>query len=269
MYNFKIGRTKLTKFKPLFKNLQHNVRKGGRNNFGRITVRHQGGGVKQFHRTLDLCRNFKNGIVTNFEYDPNRSAFLAKLTSINGNESESGAHAYILAPKGLKIFDILQTVDNKVTNLFLRPGDCSVLSNFEIGDFVHSVEAIPGQGGIYARSAGTFCQVLETTPSYVKLRLPSGSQRLFSPKLKATFGIIAREDFNLQNLEKAGRSRWLNRRPSVRGVAMNPVDHPHGGGQGKTKGGRPSVTPRSIPTKGQPTRNPRKKNPLILTSRKK
>ena len=207
MSNFKIGRTKLTKNRPLLKNLQHNVRKGGRNNFGRITVRHQGGGVKQFHRILDLKRKFVNGIVTNFEYDPNRSAFLAKLTSIDKNRNESGAHAYILAPKGLKIFDVLQTVETKVTNLFLRPGDCSVLSNFEIGDYIHSVEAIPGQGGIYARSAGTFCQVLESTSSYVKLRLPSGSQRLFSPELKATFGILSREDFNLQNLEKAGRSR--------------------------------------------------------------
>jgi len=146
-----------------------------------------------------------HGIVTNFEYDPNRSALLAKLTSLD--RSESGAHSYILAPKGLKIFDVLQTVESKRTNLFLRPGDNSVLSNFEIGDFIHSVEALVGQGGIYARSAGTFCQVLESTTTYVKLRLPSGSQRLFSPELKATLGILGREDHNLRNLEKAGRSR--------------------------------------------------------------
>ena len=269
MYKLKIGRTKLTKFKPLLKNLQHNVRKGGRNNFGRITVRHQGGGVKQFHRILDLRRTFTNGIVTNFEYDPNRSAFLAKLTSINNDGSESGAHAYILAPKGLKIFEILQIIETKRINLFLRPGDCSIISNFEIGDFINTVEAIPGQGGIYARSAGTLCQILDSTFSFVKLKLPSGSQRLFSSKLKATLGILARESYNLRNLGKAGRSRWMNKRPSVRGVAMNPIDHPHGGGQGKTKGGRPSVTFNSRPTKGQPTRNPRKKNSLILTIRKK
>jgi large subunit ribosomal protein L2 len=265
---FKIGRTKLTKYKPLLKSSIGILRKGGRNNLGRITVRHQGGGVKQKYRILDFKRVFKNGIVTNFEYDPNRSAFLAKLISID-EDTKTTHHSYILASKGLKIFEVLQTVESKRLNLFLRPGDCSILSNFEIGDFVNTVEAIKGQGGIYARSAGTFCQILESTASYVKLRLPSGSQRLFSPQLKATLGILARENYNLQNLEKAGRSRWLNRRPSVRGVAMNPIDHPHGGGQGKTKGGRPSVTPQSKPTKGQPTRNPRKKNNLILTSRKK
>jgi len=175
--NFKVGKTHLTKYKPLTKNLKCILRKGGRNNFGRITVRHQGGGVKQVYRSIDFKRNFIKGIVTNFEYDPNRSAFLAKLISINKNKS--GVHTYIIASKGLKIFDVLQTIDNKRTNLLLRPGDNSVLSNFEIGDFIHCVEAIAGQGGIYARSAGTFCQVLESTASYVKLKLPSGSQRLF------------------------------------------------------------------------------------------
>ena len=204
---FKVGQTKLTKYKPLFKNRQSILRKGGRNNLGRITVRHQGGGVKQMYRVLDLRRKFKTGIVTNFEYDPNRSAFLAKLTTVKDSIEKSGVHFYILAPKGLKIFDIIQTIETKRTNLFLRPGDSSILSNFEIGDFIHSVEAIPGQGGLYARAAGTFCQVLESTTSSIKLRLPSGSQRLVSPQAMASLGILARETFNLPNLEKAGRNR--------------------------------------------------------------
>jgi len=207
MSNFKVGRTKLTKYKPLLKNVRRTLRKGGRNNFGRITVRHQGGGLKQMYRVLDFQRVFKNGIVTNFEYDPNRSAFLAKLTSIDRNKSKSGVHFYILASKGLKIFEVLQIIESKRTNLFLRPGDCSILSNFEIGDFINTVEATAGKGGIYARSAGTFCQILDSTPLYVKLKLPSGSQRLFSSQLKATMGILAREHYNLRNLEKAGRSR--------------------------------------------------------------
>lgn len=123
---------------------------------------------------------------------------------------------------------------------------------------------------MYARSAGTYCQILQHfSLNYAKVKLPSGSQRYISLKGKGTFGVIARENFYQRNLEKAGRNRWLNKRPSVRGVAMNPVDHPHGGGQGKTKGGRPSVTPKAWPTKGQPTRNSRKKNTLILVGRKK
>jgi large subunit ribosomal protein L2 len=255
-------RDTLSKYKFLFKFLKRNLRKGGRNNYGRITVRAQGGGVKQLYRTINFKRNFKSGVVSNLEYDPNRSAYLAKLISIN--EQENGVISYILAPKGLRIFDRIQIIENKRKIFFLRPGDVSILSNFEVGDFLHCVEAIKGQGGLFARAAGTFCQVLENVSSLVKIKLPSGSQRLFSSQLKASYGVLARENYNLRILEKAGRSRWMNKRSSVRGVAMNPVDHPHGGGQGKTKGGRPSVTPNSRPTKGQPTRNPRKKNSMIL-----
>jgi len=197
----------LTKYKPYFKNIKRSLRKGGRNNLGRITVRHQGGGVKQSYRHIDFKRVFKNGIVTNLEYDPNRSAYLAKLVSFSDNEKENGAIFYILAPKGLRVFDFLQKVENKRKNLFLRPGDVSILSNFEVGDFLHCVESVENQGGLYARSAGTFCQVLETMSSFVKIRLPSGSQRLFPTQLKATYGILGREKYNLRNLEKAGRSR--------------------------------------------------------------
>ncbi len=223
------------------------------------------------YRTIDWVRNNNQGIVTNFEYDPNRSAYLAKIYHTNNktNTNENNSFSYILAPKGLKIFDKVISINERTKNILFNTGDSSILANFEFGDLLHNVEDIPGKGGLFARSAGTFCQVLQTpTAKHLRLRLPSGSQRLISVQAKGTLGVVSNEEHILKNLKKAGRSRWLNKRPSVRGVAMNPVDHPHGGGQGKTKGGRPSVTPWSLPTKGQPTRNPRKKNALILTPRK-
>ena len=264
----------LAQQRPL-RNLTKGTNKdSGRNNHGKLTVRHQGGGVKQLYRHIDWFRQDKDSMVINFEYDPNRSARLAKLAYIN-NEKKKGepyTFGYILAVKGMKVFDKLQTINERKRNIFLRPGDASILGNFETGDFLNSVEAVPGEGALFARSAGTFCQVIQSSTvqssNYVKLRLPSGEQRLFSPMVKATLGVISNEEHGQRNLEKAGRNRWLNKRPSVRGVAMNPVDHPHGGGQGKTKGGRPSVTPKSWPTKGQPTRSPRKKNRLILSVRR-
>ena len=168
------------------------------------------------------------------------------------------------------MFDRLQTVHEKKNNVNIFPGDSSVLYNYEPGDLIHAVESFPGKGAIFARAAGTSCQVLQNfSVKYAKIKLPSGDQRYVSLKGKATLGVIGREDHYKRNLEKAGRNRWLNKRPSVRGVAMNPVDHPHGGGQGKTKGGRPSVTPKAWPTKGQPTRNARKKNVLIIKIKKK
>lgn len=263
----------LAKQRPLRHLTKANHKDSGRNNQGRLTVRHQGGGRKQLYRNIDWFRKNKNNIIVNFEYDPNRSAYLAKLASID-NENNEGVKvrfSYILAVKGMKVFDKLQTIDELKWNLLLRPGDASTLENFESGDFLNSVESVPGQGALFARAAGTYCQVLQSTSIqntiYIKLRLPSGHQRLFSPKSKATLGAIANETHGQRNLKKAGRNRWLNKRPTVRGVAMNPIDHPHGGGQGKTKGGRPSVTPQSWPTKGQPTRSPRKKNSLILVVR--
>jgi len=258
---------KLTTFKANKSLLNSKAKKAGRNNTGRITVRHQGGGEKQFYRIINWARNESKGVISNFEYDPNRSALLAKL--YHSEEKDSLQTSYILAPKGVKIFDEITTYTSLTKNIALAPGDRTLLANFEVGDFIHAVETIPNQTPTFARSAGTFCQVLQhESKDYAKVRLPSGSQRLIPLQAKATLGVVANEEHNLQILGKAGRSRWLNRRPSVRGVAMNPVDHPHGGGQGKTKGGRPSVTPWSLPTKGQPTRNMRKKNKLILTPRK-
>ena len=234
---------------------------------GIITVRHQGGGAKQFYRHINWSRTETSGIITNFEYDPNRSAILAKL--YNPEEKNSLQTSYILAPKGLKIFDKVTKYDSLTKNIALLSGDCTLIGNFEAGDFIHAVENTPNTRPIFARSAGTYCQVLQhDSKDYVKIRLPSGSQRLIPVNAQATLGVLANEEHSFKVLKKAGRSRWLNRRPSVRGVAMNPIDHPHGGGQGKTKGGRPSVTPFSLPTKGQPTKNPRKRNKLILTMRK-
>lgn len=258
----------LTKFKADKNLLRAKQKQGGRNNHGRITVPHQGGGEKQFYRVINWARNERFGLVANFEYDPNRSARLVKLYHLE--EESKPSVSYILAPKGLKIFDKVRTYTGFLKNRMLLPGDRTELQNFEVGDLIHALENIPTKGALFARSAGTFCQVLQhDSKEYVKVRLPSGSQRLIRTEAKATYGVIANEEHNQRNLMKAGRSRWLNRRPSVRGVAMNPVDHPHGGGQGKTKGGRPSVTPNSRPTKGQPTRNVRKRNELILTARKK
>lgn len=254
-----------TKFRTQKKYLAKTKKFAGRNNLGRITVRHQGGGHKQKYRHIDWTRNTSLSFVTNFEYDPNRSCFLAKLY-----HPKSQSFSYIPAPKGLKIFDKLLTLKSKNKNIRFSIGDRSLLANFEFGDFLHNVELVPNSKPILARSAGTFCQLLEHySADYVRLRLPSGLQRLVPSQCSATFGILGNEDFNKRVIGKAGRSRWLNKRPAVRGVAMNPVDHPHGGGQGKTKGGRPSVTPWSWPTKGQPTRNPRKKNNLILKPTKK
>ena len=267
-----IKKTLLAKQRPLRHLIKANHKNSGRNNVGRLTVRHQGGGRKQLYRNIDWFRTNKHNIVVNFEYDPNRSANLAKLAYLDKyNKAVGVGFGYILAAKGMRLFDKIQTINELKWNVLLRPGDSSILENFESGDFLNSVEAIPGQGAIFARAAGTFCQVLQSTviqnSNYVKLRLPSGNQRLFSPMAKATLGAVANETHWQRNLKKAGRNRWLNIRPTVRGVAMNPVDHPHGGGQGKTKGGRPSVTPQSRPTKGQPTRSPRKKNRLILVVR--
>lgn len=261
---------KLSKYKSLRFTLKGTKRYAGRNNFGRITVRHQGGGHKQLYRQIDWYRQKKTGVVVNFEYDPNRTAFIAKIFYKNENGSEKNSFNYILAPKGLKIFDQIQSISDKKRNLLLKPGDTSILSNFEAGDFIHNIENTPGQGGLFARSAGTYAQVLQhVSTKYAKIRLPSGSIRLVPLTSKATLGILSNENHNKDIIGKAGKSRWLNKRPSVRGVAMNPVDHPHGGGQGKTKGGRPSVTPNSWPTKGQPTRSRKKQNNLILSIRKK
>lgn len=257
----------LSKYLPLRSKIKRIKKYAGRNNQGRITVRHQGGGHKQLYRKIDSNRYLNDGIVTAFEYDPNRTTTLAKILYSNVNSNKE-SFAYISTSKNLKLFDKIQTLENTQTSFLLRPGDTSILKNFEVGDFVNNVEEIPGKGPTYARSAGTYCKILQQYSSkYLKLRMPSGEEKLISTSSTAILGSVCNEEHYKKKILKAGRSRWLNIRPRVRGVAMNPVDHPHGGGQGKTKGGRPSVTPNSRPTKGQPTR--KKYNKKIIKHRTK
>lgn len=252
-------------------------KKAGRNNTGQITVRHRGGGHKQAFRQIDWKRLNNNSRIIGFEHDPQRNAPLAKIY----NEDKS--ISYILAPEGSKLFQPIcryvaedSNTINKKAFKYLKPGDSAPLSFFETGDFVHAVESFPGQGCIYGRSAGSFCQIISSTKSiplivdsigtsrYAIVRLPSKKKRQISIASYATIGVVSTINKNKPNLMKAGRVRWAGWRPSVRGVAMNPVDHPHGGGQGKTSGGRPSVTFKSWPTKGQPTRNPKRNKNFIL-----
>ncbi len=269
------------------------VKLSGRNATGKITVRHRGGGHKRAFRIIDWARVSGKGYVRGTEYDPFRNTNLLKLYHPSVTHQK---YSYIIAPTEVKLFQELNNYeqsnkkDNNIDEVdtsvkLLRSGDQAPLSFFEAGDFIHNVEAFPGQGPIFARSAGTFCQVRSQVGSstintntantsldsliWSKVRLPSGSQRLISQAAQATLGIVADSPFNLKNQLKAGRSRWKGIRPSVRGVARNPVDHPHGGGQGKTSGGRPSVTFKSWPTKGQPTRSPKRNNKFILTPRKR
>ena len=258
----------LSKYKPLYFKVKKIKKYAGRNNKGKITVRHQGGGHKQLYRTLDFNKNLNDGIVMSFEYDPNRSTFLAKILYSNIDNSIK-SYGYINATKNLKIFDRIKNFSEIQKNFLLRSGDTSILTNFEVGDSISCVEAIPGKGATYARSAGTSCKILQQySTKYFKLKMPSGEEKLVSTKSSAMLGVVSNEEHYKKILKKAGRSRWLNKRPTVRGVAMNPVDHPHGGGQGKTKGGRTSVTPNSRPTKGQPTRKKRKINKYIIKKNK-
>lgn len=248
----------------------------GRNTLGRITVRHRGGGHKQKLRTVAWNSNSKKGIVVGFEYDPQRTTTLAKLYHADA-KNISSSFSYQIATQNQKPFQVRNNLSDKIT----QNKDISYLRFFEAGDFVNSVELYPGKGPSIARAAGSFCQIRsnysvspkyrESTSSsqYIKVRLPSGSQRLISGDAKASAGVPVLNGYHQRNRIKAGRNRWYGRRPSVRGVARNPVDHPHGGGQGKTSGGRPSVTFKSWPTKGQPTRNRKRQNRFILVTAKK
>ncbi len=235
---------------------------GGRNNKGRITSAHRGGGHKKRYRFVDFRRRQFDSVarVKRLEFDPNRSAFLALL------EYEGGEKSYILAPQHLKVgTQVLSSQEP----LDIKVGNATMLKYIPTGVVVHNVELNPGQGGKMVRSAGTFSQVLGKSGGYVQIRLSSGEQRLVQENCMATIGSVSNPDNANKTLGKAGRSRWLGRRPVVRGVAMNPVDHPHGGGEGRTSGGRHPVTPWGKPTKGYKTRNKKTTNRLIVTSRHK
>ena len=236
-------------------------KKGGRNNTGRITVRHQGGGHKQKYRKVDFKRIKEDmtAVVEAIEYDPNRSAFIALV------KYDDGELSYILAPSALKIGDkILSSMDADI-----KPGNCLKLSKIPVGTIIHNVELKPGKGGQIARSAGSSVQLVGRDAGYALVKLGSGELRLIPAQCKATIGVVSNQDHQNRKLGKAGRSRWLGKRPTVRGVAMNPIDHPHGGGEGKTSGGRHPCSPWGVPTKGKKTRKNKRTDKFIIRRRKK
>lgn len=249
----------LTKTKPLKNKLKGLTKTGGRNNTGRITAFQKGGGHKRRYRFIDFKRTSNsNGRVVHLEYDPNRTANIARIFNLQTQE-----HFYIIAPKNLKIGDTI----NSGPNAEIKTGNALPLRYIPIGTLIHNISTEPKGIGKYARSAGSFGQLIQKTKKYARVQLKSTEQHLIPLDCYATVGIVSNEEHKTISLGKAGRSRWLNKRSNVRGVAMNPIDHPHGGGEGKTSGGRPSVTPWGKPTKGKPTS--RSTNKLIIESRKK
>jgi len=234
---------------------------GGRNNNGRITTRHVGGGHKQHYRKVDFKRN-KDGIVAEverIEYDPNRTAHIALL------KFSDGERRYIIAPKGVKSGDRVQSGDN----VPIKVGNALPLRNIPVGSVVHCVELKPGKGAQMARSAGASVQLVAREGRYATLRLRSGETRKVLSDCRATLGEVSNSEHSLRKLGKAGAARWRGVRPTVRGVAMNPVDHPHGGGEGRTSGGRHPVSPWGTPTKGYKTRKNKRTDDLIVRRRRK
>ncbi len=230
-------------------------KKGGRNNTGRITMRRKGGGHKAKYRIIDFKRNnTESATVDRIEYDPNRSSYIALITYTDGVKS------YILAPKDLKAGDQVISGEKKE----IRIGNCMPMSDIPVGIDIHNIELKIGSGAQLARSAGSSTQIVGKSDGYVAIKLPSGEQRKVREECRATIGILSNIDKKNQKLGKAGRKRWLGVRPSVRGVAMNPIDHPHGGGEGKTSGGRDPVTPWGKPTKGKKTRNNKRTDKFII-----
>lgn len=254
-----VARDGLFKGKPI-KTLTEGLKSsGGRNNTGRITVRFRGGGHKRAYRIIDFKRR-KLGVpatVERLEYDPNRSAFIALI------KYQDGELSYILAPQRLAVGDTV-VADKSVD---VKPGNAAPLGTLPVGTIVHNVELKPGKGGQLARSAGTFAQIVGRDQGYVILRLNSGEQRLVHGTCIGSIGAVSNPDHMNTSIGKAGRKRWLGRRPHNRGVVMNPVDHPHGGGEGRTSGGRHPVTPWGKPTKGKKTRSNKSTNKFIVRSR--
>lgn len=232
---------------------------GGRNNAGRITVRHRGGGHKQRYRLIDFKRN-KDGIpavVERIEYDPNRTAHIALLNYVDGEKR------YIIAPKGVVAGDRLESGEDAA----IRSGNALKLSAIPLGSTVHCIELKPGKGAQLARSAGSSAQYVARENGYATIRLRSGEMRKVPLDCKATMGEVGNGEHSLRSLGKAGATRWRGIRPTVRGVVMNPVDHPHGGGEGRTSGGRHPVTPWGVPTKGYKTRKNKRTDNMIVRRR--
>ena len=245
-----------TPYKPL---LEKRSNTGGRNGAGRITTRHRGGGHKRHYRKIDFRRE-KDGIkavVVRLEYDPNRTANIALLKYADGE------YRYIVAPRGLQAGDELMSG----TTAPIRPGNAMPLRNLPVGSVIHCIELKAGKGAQLARSAGTSCQLVAREGAYATLRLRSGEMRRVGVECRATLGEVGNSEHNLRSLGKAGAKRWRGVRPTVRGVAMNPVDHPHGGGEGKSSGGRHPVSPTGVPTKGYKTRNNKRTDKFIVRRR--
>ncbi len=234
-------------------------KKGGRNNSGRITMRRKGGGAKRLYRLIDFKRNKLDikGTVERIEYDPNRTAFIALV------KYEDGEKAYILAPQRIKVSDTIISSSSSD----IKPGNAMPFTGMPIGTIVHNVELKRGKGGQIARAAGSYAQFVGRDGNYAQLRLSSGEMRLVRQECMATVGAVSNPDNSNQNFGKAGRNRNRGIRPSVRGVVMNPIDHPHGGGEGRTSGGRHPVTPWGKPTKGARTRTNKSTDKYILRSR--
>jgi large subunit ribosomal protein L2 len=254
-----VNRGELWKGKPVKTLTEGLTKSGGRNNTGRITARRIGGGHKRRYRLVDFKRRKFDvpAKVERLEYDPNRTAFIALI------RYEDGELSYILAPQRLKAGDTVVAGERAD----IKPGNALPLKNIPVGTIVHNVELKPGKGGQLARSAGTYVQLVGRDQGYAQLKLGSGELRMVRGECMATVGAVSNPDQANINLGKAGRTRWLGKRPAVRGVAMNPIDHPHGGGEGRTSGGRHPVTPWGKPTKGKKTRNNKATDKLIIRRR--
>jgi large subunit ribosomal protein L2 len=252
--------SEITKVEPEKSLLRPLKKTGGRNNKGRITVRFRGGGHKRRYRLIDFKRD-KDGVpakVAAIEYDPNRSARIALLLYLDGEKR------YIIAPEGLSVGDTVSSGPEAE----VKVGNALPIENIPLGSFIHNLEITPGKGGQMVRSAGAYAQLMAKEGGMAHVKLPSGEIRLFSVKCKATLGQVSNVEHENIVLGKAGRNRWLGRNPHVRGTAMNPVDHPHGGGEGRTKGRHP-VTPWGVPTKGHKTRKKGKYSDKFIVRRRK
>lgn len=249
----------LYKGEPFKKLIEKQNSKAGRNNSGKITIRHRGGGHKQHYRKIDFKRN-KDGIpgrIERIEYDPNRTANIALVCYIDGERR------YIIAPKGLKIGDVI----NSGSSAQIKPGDALLLRNIPVGTVIHCIELLPEKGAQLARSAGTSAQLQARDGNYALLKLRSGEIRKVHINCRATIGEVSNAEYNLKSIGKAGAMRWRGIRPTVRGVAMNPIDHPHGGGEGRTSGGRHPVSPWGTPAKGYRTRSNKRTETMIVRHR--
>jgi len=246
-------------FKPLVKSLS---KTGGRNSRGRISIRHRGGGHRKLYRVIDFKRDKVNipGLVETIEYDPNRSSFISLV------KYKDGERRYILTPLDLKVGHTVISADKQVD---LLPGNVMPLRNIPLGTVVHNIELRKNKGGQMVRAAGTGAQILAKEGDYAQIRMPSSEIRKVHLDCRATVGQLGNVDFGNISIGKAGRKRWLGKRPHVRGTAMNPIDHPHGGGEGKSKGGRNPVSPTGIPTKGYKTRKNKRTQSFIVRRRSK